>query len=131
MEEILFIIISFVGQLLLESLLYFPWDIFMVSYEKKREGDINTFGWLFISLIIGIAVGAASVAILSSAVIPISWLRVINLIVAPFLAGAVALRMSKRRNQKGLTSNNKLHYLVSFFFTLGILGIRFVLTTKT
>lgn len=130
MEEILIVVITFLGQLLLESLLYFPWDMFVIFHEKYRGGKYNKFGWALISLLVGMTVGIISVGIFSDAVLPFSWLRVLNLIVAPFLAGALALRMSRRRNQKELTSDNKLHYLVAFLFTLGLLGVRFVFTAK-
>jgi len=131
MEEVLFIILSFLGELFVESLLYFPWDIFMVSYEKRREGSINKFGWAFISLLVGLFIGWISVLLFSSAMLPFSWLRLVNLIAAPLIAGTIALRMSKRRNQKSLSSDNKFHYLIAFLFTLGLLGIRFILTIKT
>lgn len=130
MEEILVIIVSFVGEILLESLLYFPWDIFITSFEKRKEGELNRVGWGFGSLFIGMAIGAISVKLFSDAILPFSWLRILNLILAPLFAGIIALRMSKRRNQKNLTSDNKLHYLIAFLFTLGMIGTRLVLTTK-
>ena len=131
MEELILVILTFVGEILLESLIYFPWDIFMVSREKKKDGELNAFGWLLISLFAGMAVGGISVWILSSAMLLFSWLRVANLLIAPLLAGGFALRMSKRRNQKEIDSNNKLHYFIAFVFTAGVIGVRFVLTTKT
>ena len=130
MEEIIIIVISFIGELFIESLLYFPWDIFMVSYEKRREGNINKFGWSFASLLVGMLIGWISVLLFSSAMLPFSWLRVVNLIVAPLIAGSLALRLSKRRNKKSLSSDDKFHYLIAFLFTLGLIGIRLLLTTK-
>lgn len=130
MEEALIVIITFLAQLLLESLVYFPWDILLVLRERRREGKSNKYGWALISLLMGTIIGGVSVGLFSNAVLPFSWLRVLSLVVAPFLAGALALRMSRRRNQKKLTSDNKLHYLVAFLFTLGFLGVRFVFAIK-
>ena len=130
MEEILIVIITFLGKLLIESLLYFPLDIFIIFREKYGGVKADRFGWVLLSLLAGIVIGGVSVVLFSNAVLPFGWLRVLSLIMAPFLAGAIALRMSRRRNQKHLNSDNKLHYMAAFLFTLGLLGIRFIFTTR-
>lgn len=130
MEEIIVLMLSFVGELLIESLVYFPWDIFMASYERKKEGEINKFGWCVISLFFGIGIGYVSLLLLPKIIIQYSWLRILNLILAPLIAGAIAVNMSKRREQKELTTNNKLHYLIGFLFTLGLVSVRYVLSKK-
>lgn len=130
MEEIILLVLSFVGELLIESLAYFPWDIFMGSYERKKEGEINTFGWCVISLFFGIGIGYVSLLLLPKIIFQYSWLRILNLILAPLIAGAIAVNMSKRREQKELTTNNKLHYLIGFLFTLGLVSVRYVLSKK-
>jgi len=130
LEEIIVLVLSFVGELLIESLMYFPWDIFMASYERKKEGEINNFGWFAISLFFGIGIGYVSLRLLPKIIIQYSWLRILNLILAPLIAGAIAVNMSKRREQKELTTNNKLHYLIGFLFTLGLVSVRYVLSQK-
>jgi hypothetical protein len=130
MEELIILVLSFIGELLIESLIYFPWDLFIGSYERKNEGKLNTFGWCVVSLFLGIGMGYASTLIFPNIIFDYTWLRIINLLVAPLLAGALAVKMSKRREQKDLTTNNKLHYLVGFLFTLGLVGARYVLAQK-
>ena len=130
MEELIVFILSFVGELLVEILLYFPWDLFVGSYERKKDEELNVFGWCILSLLIGIGVGAFTVFVVPNIIFDSSWLRITNLILAPFIAGFIALKMSKRRGQKHLNSNNKLHYLVGFLFTFGLVCTRYVMAIK-
>lgn len=115
---------------MIDSLIYFPWDIFVVSYERKREGELNKLGWWLLSLILGIVVGWLSLAIVQEVVLQNTWLRILNLILAPFMAGIIALKMSRRRHRKALITDNKFHYLVGFLFTLGFVAARYVLGVK-
>lgn len=130
MEEVILFVLSFLGELLLESLAYFPWDLFVISYEKRKDGEINRFGWCLLSLILGIGLGSASTLIYSKIILDAGWLRIANLILAPLLAGAIAVKMSRRREQKEITTNNKFHYLIGFLFTLGLVATRYVMAVK-
>lgn len=129
MEEIILAALSFIGELLVELLVYFPWDLFIGSHERK-SGGLNPFGWIVVSVFTGMLAGYLSTLFLPGILIKYSWLRIINLMFAPFGVGAISLEMSKRRKKRELISNHKLHYLSGFFITFAIAGTRYVLATK-
>ena len=130
MEEIIIITLYFLGEVILNALIYLPGDIFLSIHELNKDDKLNILPWAILSLFLGIITGFISIALLSSAILPFSWLRVINLIASPLLSGTIALQMSKLRNNKNKQSNNKLHYLVGFLFTFGFVCVRIALTTK-
>ena len=130
MEELIVLILYYVGEILLQSIMFFPWKLVITSRENKADYQLNTFGWLFLSLLVGIGFGYISILILPSAVLSHGWLRLANLIIAPSLAGAIAVKLSASRQKKGKVSEKRFHFIMAFVFTLGVVCTRIVMSAK-
>ncbi len=128
MEELILLVLAEIGGFIFNAIAYFPWDILVAIFEEQSKKPIY-----IIAIILTIAVAAAlaklSVWILEEPIIPFGWARLINLCLAPFVAGYIALKMSRLRDRRGKDSNSKFHYFVAFVFTLTFIGTRYVATT--
>ena len=128
MEELVLLILAEIGSFIFNAIIYSPWDILLALFEDKSEQPHYFLAVIF-TFLAAAAFASISVWILDEPIIPFGWARLMNLFLTPFVAGHIALKMSQRRGQKGLDSNNKFHYLVAFIFTLTFVGTRYVLTT--
>ncbi len=128
MEELVLLALAEIGGFILNAIFYFPWDILLSFFENKSEKPIYILAIIFTFLTAAL-LASISVWILDEPLIPFGWARLLNLCLTPFVAGYIALRMSRRRGQRGIDSNNKFHYFVAFLFTLTFVGTRYVLTT--
>lgn len=129
MEELALYIIVEIGGFLLNAIIYFPWDFLMVFFEERSKKP-TYLAAILLSILTGTLIGYISVKLIGGALIPFDWLRLINLILAPFVAGYIALLTSRRREKKRKSSDSKFHYIVAFLFTLSFIATRYVLTTK-
>ncbi len=128
MEELILLILAEVGGFIFNAIIYSPWDILLSFFEDKSDKPHYFIGIIF-TFLAAVALASISVWILNERIIPFGWARLLNLLLTPFVAGHIALKMSRRRGHKGIDSNNRFHYVVAFLFTLTFVGTRYVLTT--
>ncbi len=128
MEEVALFILIEIGGFILNSIIYFPWD-FLVAFGEGKSNKPNYILVVILSILVAAVLAKISVLVLQEAIIPFGWARVVNLLLAPLVAGYVAFKMSNRREQAGKNSKGNFHYIVAFLFTFTFIGTRYVLTT--
>jgi ABC-type molybdate transport system permease subunit len=128
MEELILLALAEIGSFIFNAILYFPWDMLMAVFEEKSRKPIYIVA-IILTILVAVALAKLSVWILDEPIIPFGWARLINLCLAPFVAGYIALRMSRRRGNRGKHSNSKFHYFVAFVFTLAFVATRYVATS--
>lgn len=126
MEELLIAIFQFFFEVVLQTLMELPWDICVSSRESRRNQSPNKFQWLFLSLLMGGAVGSISLWIWPNTAMRSSGLRLAYLLLAPpcsawisFLVARCLAHRSRPWIQPGL------HAQCAFCFTLVLTVVRF------
>lgn len=129
MEELLIIALQFVLELLLEILIWFPWDIFLV-WRDKRTATAKTppgNGAVFAGgLIFGAMFGGLSLIVLQRAILDDASARLANLILAPLVCALVARGLARRRVRRGQPSDEKLHFWFALLFSAAFVLVRFM-----
>lgn len=126
MEELLVLVL----EVLVEALIYFPWDIFLYTREVSKQGSPGVLGWSFGSLFVGSLVGGITLLLVPHVLLTSSSLRILSLFLSPILSGAVAARLaSKRAKSKGIVEV-RTHFWGAFMFTMGIVVVRFTFATR-
>lgn len=122
MEEVLFVVIQFVVEVLIELLVYLPFDLTpgIMARSEERTG----FGWLVLYLVLGGAVGGLSLFIAPRLLIHAPPLRLANLIVAPCVAGLMSWGMATWRRSQGAKTCPQTHLWTAFAFVLAFSAVR-------
>lgn len=129
MEELLIIILQFLGECLLEILCALPSDVFRRSPSLSGRGPQwpNHLAWL----IGGLLLGGASLLIFPATLIHHPLLRILNLIVAPLLAGFCASMLNWLRWHISPDIQRHAPFLRAFYFCLGLTAIRFIFADRS
>lgn len=122
MEELFVPLLQFVIEIVLEFLFYFGLDVAAVRDDR---GQLNGFSLSAIFGVIGVMLGAIVTWIHPHTVLPLAWLRVANLIVAPFIAGLLSASIASWRQRRGRDRDPVLHFFLAFSFVLGFNLVRF------
>lgn len=127
MEEILVIIIQFLFEVILNSIMNIPFDWPSKNRLTAEPGSI----WLTCLLwFLGASLlGWVSLIFFKHTLIAISGLRIANLILAPLLSAFISKVIASKRaeNNQFIVPNN--HYWQAFWFTLGFTMVRFAYAT--
>ncbi len=125
MEEFLVLFIQVLIEVLVNSTVSLPFDIF---FNGKSSKPWSNGCWLTILFAIcGAALGGLSIFLLPHAMITHSELRVMNFFVAPLLAGFFALLLARYRGDR---KHEWMHFGNSLLFTLIFVGIRLAFCNK-
>lgn len=122
MEEVLVFILQVVFEVLIEWILYSGLDFGFSQLfgSKSRRGllAVLSFG-------AGGAFGALANVIAPAALLPLPWLRIVNLIVGPPLVGWMAARWAKFLNCHGHAFDPRDQFWMGFWFALAFDVTRF------
>lgn len=122
MEEAIIVVLQIFFEILFNSMVSLPFDWFF----GWRELDEGWTGCLLpmLFLIVGAGCGWISLLLLPKLLIPLVWLRLINLILSPVVAGSMAAFIASQRDK--LTSRDQLrvHFFNAFLFTLAFTAVR-------
>jgi hypothetical protein len=122
-EESLLIVLQFFGEVLLEVLIWVPFD-WPRPEARDRSGSGST--WTFLYLLIGALMGGVSLLIVPHVLLPYPWLRMLNLVVAPITCGLVSWQIAKWRARFGRDLQPLNHLWYGAAFALGVAVVRFI-----
>ena len=124
MEEILVLIIQFILEALFNILTIFPWEL--PFYRGERAEDNNTILRCLYSFLFGLFLGFVSLLASHKSLISMSYLRIANLFISPFLAGWLSETIAKLVHRKKDDVWPKRHFWYAFWLCLGYVMVRFV-----
>ncbi|MBA4062203.1 MAG: hypothetical protein C0501_00585 [Isosphaera sp.] len=122
MEEVLVLAVQFVAEVLLQAVVYLPFDL-PLSRDEKTGGRTGC-GWPFVYLVVGGVVGGLSLLVAPRLLIHSAPLRLANLVVAPVVAGGVSWGVAAWRRSRGATTCPRTHFWAGFWFVLAFGGVR-------
>lgn len=117
-------VLSFVLELLLELFSWVPCD--WVSRRRDRDDGPSYFLWF----LVGLVLGGISVVLFHGALIHAPVLRIVNLILAPVLAGFMASRIKGRADRAGDVWLPPQRFWCAFWLTLGVVLVRFAVAGR-
>lgn len=119
MEEVLVLFIQLLVELLFNSMVSIPFDIFFSGYTPGTRATGCALTCLF--MLIGAALGGLSLLVMPHLMITNPTLRIVNLVLSPILAGLLAMLVARFR---GVQKEEWSHFWHSFWFTLLFASIR-------
>jgi hypothetical protein len=121
-EEALVVIVQFIVEVLLQVLIYLPFDLPLRRDAKtdERSGP----GWLVLYVVAGGAVGGLSLLVAPHLLIHTVPLRLANLVVAPVVAGALSWWLADVRRSRGAVTQPLTRLWTAFWFVLAFSGVR-------
>jgi len=128
MDDLLALLIQFVIEFVLNVLVDIPFEWpsrYRKTPERDRIAGICTF-WL----ILGAALAGLSLLVFPRSLIAVPALRVANLLLAPFVSGLLSLLIARRRAETNPNIVPRNHFWQAFWFTLGLVAIRFAYTAQ-
>lgn len=127
MEELLIVILQFLLETLLESLIYWPFDSATDRMLATRRSDSSAVSFPFAV----VAIAGAVVGVISLIAWPHTWLRspflrIANLVLAPLLSAGSAWLIASRRAPQPMQSPPREHAWFGFAFTTAFVLVRFI-----
>jgi hypothetical protein len=123
MEELLIAIIQGVFEFVFEALAYLPFDWHAETLTSKDS--VRLFWRCFFWFVGGCLLGWLSLYIVDHALLLTPTLRMANLIVAPLSSAFISQAIAKRRAQRDEHIEPRRSFWQAFWFSLGIVVIRF------
>jgi hypothetical protein len=126
-EEIVLVLLQLVGELLVEILIYLPFDW---PLPKTRDLERTGPGVAILYVLLGATLGGLSIAVLPDVLLPYGWLRLLNLVLAPLVCGAVSWQVARwrARGSRGTRPRNHFWYGAGFVFAFAT--VRFIFATR-
>jgi len=121
-EELLIVVVQFLAELLLEVVIYLPFDLPLSRDEKT--GERTGWGWHFVYLVVGGLVGGLSLFFAPRHLISSAALRLTNFVVAPIAAAGVSWGLTAWRRSRGAATCPQTHLWTAFWFVLAFGGVR-------
>ena len=121
MEELLVVLIQFLFEVVGQALLSVPFDF----CPRREYPDYSRAALTIVAFAVGVAFGAASVALVPHSYLPYAWLRIASLVASPLLAGAIAWCVAELRISYKPFLVPRHHFWYAFTVTLGLSLVRF------
>lgn len=122
MEELLVLVIQFVVEVLIDFLIYLPFD--WPAGRTTRAGDQSGCGLLALYLFLGGLVGGLSLLAVPRLMLHSEPLRLTNLFVSPVVSGGSAYGLAAWRRSHGAAANPRTHFWTGFLFVLAFGAVR-------
>ncbi len=118
MEDVLAVVLQIFFEMVLQ---FFGW----MPLDFPRGQDRTDRGWVLLHACVGGFLGFLSALIAPTLLLPLAWLRIANLVVAPFAAGGLAYLFA--RWTRANTYDSRDHFWHGFLFALMFGAARFAL----
>lgn len=128
MEEFLIVFIQFIVEFFFNVVADIPFD--WPSRTRQTPEPERIAGWCFGWLLLGGGIGWVSTFVFSPTFISIPVLRVANLALSPIASGLLSLFIARRRVQTNPNIIPRNHFWQAFWFTVGLVAIRFAYTSR-
>jgi hypothetical protein len=123
MEEFLIVFIQFIVEFFINVVADIPFD--WPSRNRQTPEPENISGLCFGLLLLGGGLAWLSVFIFPRTLISVSVLRIANLALAPVTSGLLSLFIARRRSLANPNIVPRNHFWQAFWFTVGLVGVRF------
>ena len=115
MEDLIIVIVQFTFEVLGSAFIGSP---FGFNARKLRESESSSRGEQIVFALAGALLGYVSAYLLPFKLLPYSWLRLLNLVVAPVAGGYVAKAIATHRAKADPLIEPKVHFWNAFSFIL-------------
>jgi hypothetical protein len=126
MEDLLVALLQFLLEFLIEIISWCPFDWPAQSALQAESLTAKCFWWL----VGGSALAAVSLYFLKNTWISFSALRIANLVLAPITAAFFSQAVARRRSGHNPSIVPRNHFWQSFWFTTGLVVVRFVYAVR-
>lgn len=123
MEDLIIAILQFLFEFIVEVISYLPLD--WPSRSRSRPESENLSGTCALWFIVGCGLACISLLFLKHTWISHPALRIANLILAPITSAFIAEAVARRRSRHNRFIIPRNHFWQSFWFTLGVVTVRF------
>jgi hypothetical protein len=123
LEELLVIAIQGLLQLLVESIVYIPFD--WPSKNRVTPDPQRVWPKAGILFFVGCVFGGLSVFVFEHSLLTLSAFRVTNLVAAPLCSAFLSKAIANRRRDTNANIIPRNHFWQAFWFTLGLVMVRF------
>jgi hypothetical protein len=128
MEELLIVIIQFLFEFLFDVIGNIPFD-WPSSNRTKPESD-GIFFRCFLGFCGGCLLAGASLLVVKHTFISVSALRIANVALAPIASAFLSKAIASRRARANVFIVPRNHFWQAFWFTLGLVLIRFAYASR-
>lgn len=128
MEELLIIVLQFLFELALNVLANIPFD--WPSRNRRRPEPERIGWWCVFWFIGGCVIGYISLFFLRQTLISVGALRMLNLLIAPLASASLSQAIARRRAQTNYNIVPRNHFWQAFWFTLGLVLVRFAYAAR-
>jgi hypothetical protein len=127
MEDLMIAILQGVFEFVIEIFSYTPFDFFP-DWSRRKSNSIweRYFTWF----IIGCGLACISMLFLKRTWISHRTLRIVNLVVAPIISAFISEAIGRRRRRRNADIVARNHFWQAFWFTLGIVTVRFAYAAR-
>ena len=122
MEDILFLILQFLVELIFEFICNLPWDFFTYRTDPQKFSYWE-YGWITLGL--GGVAGVVSLYFLPNAFVHVPFWRTVNAGLCPLSTGLISYEIARWNKARGKDVVPLRHFLFSFLFTLAFATVRF------
>ena len=128
MEELLVVLLQFLFEFALNVLANVPFDW---PSRNRHTPEPDTIGLrCFLWFCGGCLLGGVSMLALKHTFISLAALRMLNLVIAPLTSACLSQRIAQRRARHNPNIVPRNHFWQAFWFTLGLVLVRFAYATR-
>ena len=128
MEELLVIIIQFLFELILNVLINIPFD--WPSRNRSTPEPDGIVGVCMLWFGGGCLLGGISILVFKHTLIALAALRILNVVAAPVGSAYLSKRIAIGRSRENPNIHPRNHFWQAFWFTLGLVLIRFAYASR-
>lgn len=114
-EELIIVIVQFTFEVLVSTFVGAP---FGFNARKPIQHESNSAGYQIVFALAGALLGYVSAYLLPFKLLPYSWFRLLNLVIAPVAGGYVAKAIATHRAKTDPLIEPKVHFWNAFSFIL-------------
>lgn len=129
MEELLVVVIQFVIEFIVDVVANIPFD--WPSRNRTTPERESVVGECVLWPLLGAALAGASLLIFPRTMIGLPTLRIVNAALAPFASAFLSFLIAQRRAQNNPNLIPRNHFWRAFWFTTGLVIIRFAYAARS
>jgi hypothetical protein len=124
MEDLIVLVLQGIFEFIVEVLCYVPFD-----WPRTRDTTSLT-ETCFALFALGALLAGVSVVFFRHTFLALPALRIANLMLAPIASAYLSQALARRRARRGADSVPRDRFWQAFWFTTGLVAVRFVLATR-
>jgi hypothetical protein len=125
MEEVVVVILQVFFEIFFNAIISLPFEwLFSSRYSELENQNVKGCLYPILFISVGAGCGWVSLLILPKLLIAIPALRLVNLIFAPLMSGAMAIYLASWRQNESKQDHVAIHFFNAFFFTMAFVGVR-------